>query len=142
MLRRTFATALLGLLLAACGGDKSSGPSGHAGTYTLRTVNGSNVPFTMVSIVVGGSVYKLEVLSGSITLNADGTFSQTATFRETDGTDVTTESYPTSGTYTLSGTALTLNSSDGESLGGSLSGGAITFVESDEGQTLTVVFRK
>ena len=141
MRRRAFAVALLALVAGACG---DNGPSNaHVGTYTLQTVNGANLPFTLVSTTTGGATYKLEVTSASIKLSSNGTFEDDVTFREDDAGTVTTESFPDAGTYTLRGTSLSLRYSDGSTSGGSLSDGAITFTQSSgAGETLTAVYRK
>jgi hypothetical protein len=51
---RTFRPALVATLLlvgAACGDDTGTGPGevGVAGSYTLRTINGQNLPYTTLS---------------------------------------------------------------------------------------------
>src|SRR5687767_4985621 len=98
-MRKFFAVAMMSVLaLPAC--SDSSGPGGNgdvAGTYTLRTVNGSNVPFTILQV---GSTYRLEILSGSVVINSNGTYTETASLRETNGTVVTTEQQNSNGTWT------------------------------------------
>ena len=101
---------------AACGGDDDdpTGPGGTAtGTYTLRTVNGQNVPTTVYEGDDLGFYYKVEVLSGHVTLDADGTFEDVTTIRETEGTGTPTPSeFVTVGTYTRTGNTLTFTDDD------------------------------
>ena len=136
-MRRILATAALALLTfaaSACGGDDDpSGPNGSiAGTYTLRTVNGSPPPVTLLEF----QDFKVEVTAASIVMNANNTFSATSTFRETDAGVVTTSTSVCSGTYSLSGSTVTFTEpdSDNEDCGGSYTG---TW---SNGNTLTVSF--
>lgn len=118
---------LLAVVLSACGGNDSTGPGSVsiAGTYTLRTINGGNLPFT----VFQSGTDKVEVISGDVVLTDGGTYTTQTTVRTTmDGT-VTTDSETDAGTYTRSGTVLTLRSgADGTTVTGTVSGGAITVV--------------
>ena len=130
-----FAIAL-GTVLAACGGDSSTGHSEAVnGTFTLRTVNGSNLPFTLLEF----PDYKLEITSDVLTLRPDGTFSDVATFRETDAGTVTTPVVPTTGTYTRSGNTITMRDSDGDTLIGTINGDAITVLIED---AFSAVYRR
>lgn len=119
---------LLATILTACGGD-SDGPTGpdtsHVGTYTLSTLNGTNLPFVLVQ--VGND--KLEITQGSMTLNADNTFSDRATLRETVGGAVSTEQSTSTGTYSRNNNALSFTYSDGSVIAGSLSGGQLTIAQ-------------
>jgi len=137
MMRRTLATAALALLTlaaGACGGDDdSTGPNGSiAGTYTLRTVNGSPPPITLLEF----QDYKVEVTAASVVMNANNTFSATSTFRETDAGEVTTSNSVCTGTYAVSGSTVTFTEpeSTNEDCGGSYTG---TW---SNGNTLTVAF--
>jgi hypothetical protein len=93
-MRRTALLLATSLLVAAC--SDSSGPSGDSinGTYALRTVNGQNLPFPVLVI---GTDFRLEVLSGSLTVNGNGTFSFQLTLRETELGTVDTETQTTTG---------------------------------------------
>ncbi len=92
---------VLGLLLAGCnqesGAAKDSDP---AGTYTLATINGNKLPFTPPH--EGGAP---EVQSGSIKLNADGSFTSSMSYGLPAG-KVSSRDF--SGTYTREGTNLKL----------------------------------
>ena len=62
--RAWLALALLGPFFGAC---DSTGPESITGTYQLTTVLGTTVP----AVVIQFPDYKLEILEGSATLNAD-----------------------------------------------------------------------
>src|SRR5687768_5471834 len=69
-------------LAAACGGDDETlaGPDDQVvGTYTLRTVAGRAVPVVLAE----EEGVKLEVVSGALTLNPNGTYAGTMTLRVT-----------------------------------------------------------
>ena len=109
--------------LAACGGGGDAiGPSTIAGTYTLQTVNGNALP----AVLLEDAGYKLEVLSGSYTLNGDNSYSATASFRETENAVVTPSTESESGTYVVRGSSVTFTDSDGFQTGGTISGTNLT----------------
>ena len=112
----------------------STGPtnSSIAGTNTLRTINGSPLPF-----VLSPSNPKIEFVSSQATLNENGTWTSTTTARVTNGTSVTTQTDTASGTYTLNGTALSFrDNSDGSMTLATLSGNSIILTDSDTGFSL------
>jgi hypothetical protein len=129
--------ALLVLLLAfawvGCG-DDSTGLDGVAGRYELRTVNGSNLPWTAFQI--GNDRY--EVLSGFVQMNGDGTFSTSLTDRTTQGGQATTATTVDNGTWTQTGNQLRFTFVDNSQSTGVISGSEITVIE---GQ-VSFVFRK
>lgn len=87
--------------------------------------------------------FKLEITAGSATLNEDKTFSASITFRETEGTTVTTTTETDTGTYTVSGNTVTFNSpGTGSSFTGTLSGGTLTVTDEEEGVVVVLVFEK
>lgn len=131
--RRAVTLALCALALAACGGgDKSTGPGGSiAGTYTMQTVNGSAPPVTIFQV----GTDKVEVTGGSVTMNADNTFSGVTSIRETSGGEaLPVETFTCTGTYTRSGSAVTFTEPETDDCGGSYPG---TW---SNGNTLTVNF--
>lgn len=123
----------LGLL--ACGSD-SSGPSepDWVGTYDLQTVEGTEVP--AVILQVGNDV--LEIVSGSVRMNEDQTFSTNATYRLTEGSEVTTSTDSQNGSFTKNGSAVRFNYSDGTQDTGSLNGKVLTITS----EGITFVFQK
>ena len=119
-------------LLAGCGNP--TGPEAIAGNYTLRTINGQDLPFTIEAALLDG---KIELAAGSLRINSDNTFSLSLTLATTEGGTTTSETETTTGAYTLNETAITLTS-DGETVTGSITGNTLTLI--DEG--LTFVYQK
>ena len=118
------AAALLALT-AACGGDGVSEPASVAGTYTLQSVNGGPLPF----VIFDESGYKLEITAASYVLTSAGTFTNSATFRETEGGAVTTLTETFTGRYAVSASTITFTDADGEVSVGTISGGNLVFSE-------------
>ena len=117
-------TVVLAFVLAACASDSSTAPSGVVGPWSLQTVNGSALPF-----VVGQSgENKSELLADTIKLASAGGFIESSSFRTTLNGVVTLQTVADTGTYTLSGSTLTLSSttSAGASGSGTVSGNTIT----------------
>lgn len=131
---RLCAVALLAFAAACGGGDGVSEPVSVAGTYTLQSVNGAPLPF----VLFDESGYKLELTAASYVLTGAGTFTNSATFRETEGGAVLTSTETFTGQYTLSASIVTFTDSDGEVYTGTISGGNLVF--NDEG--LTAIFVK
>jgi hypothetical protein len=120
---------------AACGGsDGVSEPVSVAGTYTLQSVNGGPLPF----VIFDESGYKLEITAASYVLTSAGTFTNSATYRETESGTVTMSTETYSGQYTLTDSTVTFTDSDGEVYTATISGGNLLF--NDDG--LTAVFVK
>ena len=112
------ATALLG-----CGGD-STGPVASAeGTWDLQTVNGSPLPYTIAFIA--SPVYRLEIVSDVFVVHGDGTYDETFTSRETQGSQVTTTDDADNGTWVQNNASLTITSSAGTVSTGAISGNTI-----------------
>jgi len=90
MKRTAFLLAMLAL--TACG--DSTGPADVAGVYTLRTVDGQQLP----AVILGD-----EFTSGSLSLGSNGTFSFTFTLTPAGGLR---ETHLASGTFTVTDLAL------------------------------------
>src|SRR5882757_3570569 len=75
LMRRLLVLAMaLTATLTTVGCSDSTGPAGSlAGTYALRQVNGVTPPVT----VIATTGYSLEVLAGSIVLDAQGNYTGT-----------------------------------------------------------------
>lgn len=72
---RRFLLVAAALCLAACSDNNSTEPTGNlVGTYQLRTINGSQLPFTFSD----GST----IVSDQLTLGADGTYNDVAQFSD------------------------------------------------------------
>ena len=107
MKRRSVLAIALALFVAAC--SDSSGPDDAEveGTFTLRTINGAVLPFTLEETSAG----KVEVMSDFYTLNDDGTYDSTIDFRLTEAGEVTLDSANESGTYSVRGSRVTFTPS-------------------------------
>jgi hypothetical protein len=115
------------LLALACGSDSSTTPGGTiAGTWSLKTINGTSLPF----IVAQTGADKLEIVSDVYVISGTGSFTETTTLRATTNGVATTQSVADAGSYTLNGTAITVRyNSDGSSVTGSWSGNTITVTQ-------------
>lgn len=79
------------------------------GTYTLQSVSGLALPVVLADDEEG----RLELVSGSVVLNADMSFTDATTLRNTLGEDVTTETEVATGTYSRSGSTVTFQPTEG-----------------------------
>ena len=102
---RALAAAIL-TVVSACSADEDPlvvpTYENIVGTYALYLVNGASIPF----LAAADGVQRVEIVSGSITMNADRTISDVLTFRvsRVDGTGTPTE-IPESrtGTFVIEG---------------------------------------
>lgn len=95
-------------LLGGCGSDRVvTPPAGLAGEYALETVNGMTLPFLKEESASG----RVEVVSGSLTLRANRTYSGEIVEQWTVGGNI--ESFPetSAGTFVVSGDVLTFTES-------------------------------
>jgi len=126
---RRYISCMLFVVAAACGGgDSPTQPTSAsvAGTWKLETVNGAALPY--IAAQVGSD--KVELMSDVITAVASGSFTQMTQIRVTESGQVSTQSIPDAGSYTLTGTAVTFTfNSDGSTGTGSLSGNTLTVTE-------------
>jgi hypothetical protein len=123
---RVYASAIV-LLLAPILGCKTdtTGPTtaSIAGSYSLRSINGSNLPFVLAQ----NGANKIESVSETITVVDGGTFTQQGTVRYTINGVVSVESYADAGAFVRNGTAVTFQfNSDGSSGTGTVADGTIT----------------
>lgn len=137
-LRQASRITIAALLVSIAACSDSSGPEPITGTYTLRTVNGTALPYLAASETSGGVTTRVEVTAGNVVLNADLSFTSSITLRQTVGSTVTTTASTTVGTYTIAGSQITFRSSDGVATPATLAGGTITGVSLG----LTLVFSK
>ena len=100
---------LLALTATACWSDKVTGSSTVNGTYTLRTVNGSSLPYT----ISGSGNNKSEILSDTIQLYEGFTYAESAHYRNTVNGTVTNETRTDSGSFALLGNSISFRSNDG-----------------------------
>ena len=110
---RRLAMFALASTMAACSLD-STGPNGSvAGTYTLRTINGQQLPYTFSS--------GLRLTSDQLTMYRDGTYEDVS--RYSDGS-----SFVDDGDYDNYNGSITFYSRTGETYQGSVSGDVLTQV--------------
>ena len=125
VLGKVCAMAVLAVAAACGGGDGISEPASVAGTYTLQSVNGGPLPF----VVFDESGYKLEITAATYVLTGAGTFTNSATYRETESGTVITSTETFTGQYTVSASTVTFTDSDGEVYAATISGGNLVFNE-------------
>lgn len=113
------------LPLSACGDDAPTDPTQAAvGTYTLVQVNGSTLPALIGQFAEG----RIDVLSGTLTLRNDKSFTETVNVRITPTTGVI-QTFPSTenGTFTVTGTTVQFQTSERGSYSGTLSGNTLTY---------------
>lgn len=103
-----FVVFLLGITLAGCMDDEVVGSSTVNGTYTLRTMNGNALPFTVSS----SATETRETLDDRFSLYQGGTYARTRHTRVTVNRVATTITYDETGTHSPYGTSITFTSSD------------------------------
>lgn len=96
------------------------------GNWTLRTVNGSALPYTITSS--GGN--KTEIIDDTIILYEGFTFAETIHTRVTQNGQVSTVTTGETGSYSLFGTSVTLTGNSGAlARRGLIDGNTMTIVE-------------
>lgn len=127
---------LLALALDIGGCSSPSEPhAGIEGVYSLQTINGSSLPYLIAQI----GADKDEITGSSLTIAAGGSFTLTISVRHTRNGVTTTESPSGVGTWSQTGSAVTLTPSTGSgALTGSMSGNTLTIVD----EKATWVYRK
>lgn len=90
-----------GLFLQGCAKQQpASGRAGFAGVYALVSIDGKEVPATVTHGGVG-----LRVISGTFTINGDGTCNSKTVFVPPAGTEITRD---VNASYTVEGAKLTM----------------------------------
>jgi hypothetical protein len=92
-----FLLGTLGLTACNSSNDAILAPNVLTGTFVLQTVNDVPLPATVVDSV--NPPLRIEALAGTITINANGTFAETTTFRQTLSGVISTRIVTCSGTY-------------------------------------------
>lgn len=112
-MRRLIPALALALAVATGCSSDSTGPNGSiVGTYSLRTINGYQLPYS-----VG---YNRSITSETLTLNNDGSYNDAAYY--SDGT-----SFVEYGYYSQQNNAITFNDqTDNYTYQGSISGSVLT----------------
>lgn len=130
MLRRLIPLVALAVAVG-CGSDSSTSPTFAtlAGTWSLQTVNGSPLPFTISQSLND----KEELMSDIVTASSTGTYTEVLQIRETLNGQTTVTNVPDAGTFTINGSAITLSSSQSGSITGTLSNNNNTFTAAESG---------
>ena len=98
------------LLLIGCY-EEVGGPAPTIfGRYSLRTVDGEAVPVILTDI----PNFKVEIMTGTIFLNADNTFTDSTEIRRTDGQVARIVTDVAHGSFVHNGATIDLNSTRGE----------------------------
>jgi hypothetical protein len=71
--------AVVAFAVSACSGESTSPDVGKTGTYKLMAVNGGSLP----AVTSENASIKTELLSGTLAISSDGTFSETRNGRVT-----------------------------------------------------------
>jgi hypothetical protein len=132
---------VLAFAVSASACTDSTGPAGAlAGTYTLRSLGGSNgLPATLFYNSASDHV---EILSGTLMLTANGDYTQDITANDTNGGPTTMVTDRSGGRWSLSGNEITLVDVYGSvSSYGTVVGGQITLFDLN-GTSTTAVFTK
>jgi hypothetical protein len=127
-LRITLGTLTVVASLAFAAGCHDSGTDPNAsvgGSYSLRTINGSSLPY----LVLQSGTYKYEIVDDAIVLTDAGTWTEIGHDRTTSNGQVSTDVVSDGGTFTRNGTAITLDSPASGSISGSVSNGTLTLAD-------------
>lgn len=107
----TVLAVAVALPLSACGDRDPTDPTAAvSGSYSLRTINGETLPV----IFDQSGANTAEILDGSITLHAAGTFADSITYRFTIDGEVDIQDDAVSGTWVQSRTAVILTPTGGD----------------------------
>jgi hypothetical protein len=109
------------VVVAGCGGD-STGPTGPQGTYRLERVNGGSLPFLAEQF----GDFRIDIVSGSLIVRADHTFSAEITSQQTNGSASQTIAEQAAGSWTSNGSAITFTEPGSAAYSGQLSGDRLT----------------
>ena len=114
------------LIAAVACDDGIVGSSTVTGDYTLRTINGAPLPYT----ITGSGANKTEILDDVITLFQGFTYSETIISRLTVNGQAMNETRLKTGAFSLFGTSIILNSNDGSmERRGTINANTMTIVE-------------
>lgn len=118
---RKFGALVLALGLAACANDSTAPSTSVDGSYSLKTINGSNLPYTFTT----GS----QLVSEQLILNTDGSFTDASKY--SNGQTFVDSGYWTNLNGSITFTDVTANAT----YQGSLSGTVLTEIVSGYTQT-------
>lgn len=127
MIRRIVALIAFSSLVA-CGSDSSTNPNSDSieGVYSLRTVNGSALPFTVQS-----GTTSVTLTSDVITIASNGSWTEAVAYTQTVNGQTSNGTGADGGTWIRAGSSVTLNSTAGSTgYAGTFSNGSMTFNDS------------
>ena len=134
---RRFSAVVL-FALAACGG--SEGPTNPAsaslaGSYTLRTVNGNHLPYTLQS-----GTNSLTITADVLTVADGGTWSESGSYQQTVNGQTSSQTFSDGGSWDRSGPTVTFTSTNSNTAayGGSFTGSGFGLTDG----TFAYVFTK
>ena len=131
--RIRYALLLLGIGAGGCSGDSTDPSELLPGLYALATINGEALPFELVFI---DDANLLEFTEGSVTLNQDGSFVDSATLRITETGVASIETTVVSGQWSRQGNAITFTPNDGSDPYGMTWNGSTRLTQGIQGFTL------
>jgi hypothetical protein len=138
---RTLAVAVVAAVFAACGGDSPSGPgtaTSPEGNYTISTINGKAVPMAVFSDTGG---YKLEVLTGTLGVQAGGKYSVVTSYRQTIAGIVSAFSDSSGGNWLQTGTSVAFtDGSDGSKVQATWSNTGTLTLQTSDSPAITIVY--
>ena len=118
-MRSPLALCAAALCIAACGGDEPSAPASPLlGVWRLQLLGGAQLPMTCLAINCPASAQlgplglRIDVLGSSLSLAADGVWSETLDIEVVTPTGLVRQARTIRGTYTVSGTRVLLNATD------------------------------
>ena len=123
---RSTMLVLATMIVSACGSDKSTAPDAIVGIWSMKSVNGSPLPYT---VQLGGQTY--QILADQLTLRSNRLFSDEFTVQqptESGGVDIRT--IPSSGTFSVNGNTVVLTYTDGTTETAVVSGDSMTLTAS------------
>jgi hypothetical protein len=110
LVRKALFAGFTAVAMAACGNDVTgTDPDAVAGEYLLISIDGQPLP--VIVDQVGNDI--AEVTQGSVSLEADGRFSDVTELRLTESGVTTTEVDATQGTWAVVGTTISFMPNDG-----------------------------
>ena len=133
--RRHVLLGLFALLAVACLNEGLTGSGTVTGVYTLRSVNGSPLPYTLS----GSGANQTELVRDAITLFQGGTYARERELRITANGQVTIEATTQGGSYELLGKSVSMRAAGvGTPVLATIDGNTMTIVEAG----VTSVFSK
>lgn len=121
-MRTTIALALLAGLIGCSSDSTTSADTAYLGSYTLISVNSQSVP----AVIAQTPTEKDEIVSGTLTLNANATFAAVLSYRQTISGNVTTVPFAITGTWTRSGNSFELKDTTGQTSTATFSNNQLT----------------